>query len=178
MFYFISGASLSLINNFVTVNEGDSGKTDIMLCIQLDSNLTLDRPADILLNTNPLSTAGRSSFSRHELLVSINIDFLGPDDYVELRDVIVSIPLGSLQGTTVCTSVFVVGDHIVENDETVVVVIKTVDSDDIITTPEFQVTIRSEETDRESINWLNNYLTPKPLRYNTVEPDVCNTKIV
>ena len=64
-----------------------------------------------------------------------------PDDFVALVDVIFSIPSGSLAGTITCFDVSVHGDVIMEEPETFAVNIATVNSNDVISTPQFRVRI-------------------------------------
>ena len=60
-FSIMVGANLSLVDDFVTTPEGDTGTTEVTLCIVLNSNLVLDRDVVLLLNTDPLNSEGKKA---------------------------------------------------------------------------------------------------------------------
>jgi len=65
-----------------------------------------------------------------------------------LENLLLTFPSNSAVGTSMCGSVTIVGDDIVENDEVFQVLVTPDDSDDQITgTPRFTITITSESGD-------------------------------
>jgi len=73
---------------------------------------------------------------------------LGPNDYVALDNLRLTIPSNSAVGASACGSVTIVGDDIAENEEVFQVLVITDDSDDQISgTPRFTITITSESGD-------------------------------
>jgi len=73
---------------------------------------------------------------------------LGPNDFVALDNLLLTFPSNSAVGASVCESVTIVGDNIMENDEVFQVLVSSDDSDDQITgTPRFTITITSESGD-------------------------------
>jgi len=59
---------------------------------------------------------------------------LGPNDFVALDNLLLTFPSNSAVGASVCESVTIVGDNIIENDEVFQVLVTPDDSDDQITT--------------------------------------------
>ena len=56
-------ATVSLVQDFVMVNEGDAGTTEVMMCLRLVSfEDGLDRDVELLLNTNTLTTSSKYSY--------------------------------------------------------------------------------------------------------------------
>ena len=65
MFSYYTGADVSLVSTFVVVPEGNSGTTDVEMCIELSlvSPTILDRDVELLLNT--VSTTASKSNKLH-----------------------------------------------------------------------------------------------------------------
>ncbi len=69
---------------------------------------------------------------------------LATADFEELTDVLLTIPSGSAAGFTVCIIVAIIGDLVRENDETFVIEVQTLNSNDIITTYQQHITIMDD----------------------------------
>jgi len=73
---------------------------------------------------------------------------LGPNDFVALDNLLLTFSSNSAVGTSMCGSVTIVGDNIVENEEMFQVMVTPDDSDDqIVGTSHFTITIASEPGD-------------------------------
>jgi len=83
--------------------------------------------------------------------LSIILSFLhnlGPNDFIALENLLLTFPSNSAVGTSMCGSVTIVGNNIVENEEMFQVMVTPDDSDDqIVGTPRFTITIVSESGD-------------------------------
>ena len=86
------------------------------------------------------------------------LPILAAADYHELTDVLLTIPSGSSAGFIVCTVVAVIGDLVKENNETFIIEVKTLNSNDIISTYQQHVTIMDDGDGKQEFNCLRGWI--------------------